>query len=123
MEKFMLIVRTDLEQLRKIPEEERHADWPEMLGWVNSLIDSGIRIEGAPLSLSGMLVSKDEVLTDGPFIESKEGILGYDVILAENLEHAVSIAKTCPMVLQGVAARDVRPLLSPMAFHSGPKLL
>ena len=109
----MLIVRNDLERLRKIPEEERYADWPDMLGWVKSLVDSGIHIEGAPLSISGRLVSKNEVISDGPFIESKEGILGYDVILAENFDHAVAIAKTCPMVIRGVAIRDVRLLLSP----------
>jgi hypothetical protein len=118
MEKFMLIVRADLEKLRKIPEEERYADWPDMLGWVKSLADSGIRIEGAPLSISGSLVSKNEVRSDGPFIESKEGILGYDVIYAENFEDAVAIAKTCPMVMQGLAIRDVRQLLSPLTAHS-----
>ena len=111
MEKFILIVRADLQKLRKISDEERYADWPDMLDWVNSLIASGNRLEGGPLSVSGMLVSTNEVLSDGPFIESKEAILGYDVILADNLEHAVSIAQTCPMVLQGVAIRDVRPLL------------
>jgi hypothetical protein len=123
MEKFILLVRTDIERLRKIPEEERYADWPDMLGWVKSLADSGIRVEGAPLSICGSLVSKNEVISDGPFIESKEGILGYDVILAENFEHAVAIAKTCPMVVQGVAIRDVRPLLSSLTVHSRPKLL
>lgn len=119
MEKFILLVRADLERLRKIPEEERYADWPDMLGWVRSLVDSGNRIEGAPLSISGNLVSKNEVLSDGPFIESKEGILGYDIIFAENLEHAVAIAQTCPMVRQGLAIRDVRPLLSQNAATSG----
>ena len=111
MEKFILIVRADLEKLRKIREEERYSDWPDMLDWVKSLVASGNRVEGGPLSISGMLVSNNEVLSDGPFIESKEAILGYDVILAENLEHAVSIAQSCPMVKQGMAIRDVRPLL------------
>jgi hypothetical protein len=111
MEKFILIVRADLEKLRNIGEEERYADWPNMLDWVKSLIASGNRLEGGPLSISGRLVSKNEVLSDGPFIESKEGVLGYDVILAENLEHAVAIAQSCPMVVQGKAIREVRPLL------------
>jgi hypothetical protein len=110
MEKFMLIVRADIEKLKKIPENERYADWPDMLGWVNALVDSGIRLDGAPLSLSGKLVSKNEVLSDGPFIESKEAILGYDIILADNFEHAVAIAGTCPMVLHGLAIRDVRSI-------------
>jgi hypothetical protein len=111
MEKFILIVRSDLEKLKKIPQEKRFDDWPDMIGWVQSLIESGNRIEGAPLSLSGKLISKNEVLSDGPFIESKEGVLGYDLILAENFDHAVAIAKTCPMVKQGVAMREVRAVL------------
>jgi hypothetical protein len=110
MEKFMLIVRADLEQLGKMSEDNRYADWPDMIGWVNALMESGHRLDGAPLSVSGALVSKDEVLTDGPFIESKEGILGYDVIFAENIEEAAAIAQTCPMVRAGVAIRDIRPL-------------
>ena len=100
-----------MEKLRKIPAEKRYQDWPDMIPWVKSLIESGNRIEGAPLMLSGNLVSKDEILSDGPFIESKEGILGYDLIYAENFEQAVAIAKTCPMVMQGVATREVRSVL------------
>jgi hypothetical protein len=49
-----------------------------MPGWLHSLIASGNRVEGGPLSISGMLVSKNEVLSDGPFIESKEAILGFN---------------------------------------------
>jgi hypothetical protein len=112
MEKFLLIVKADLEKLRKVKEEERFADWPDMLEWVKSLVDSGNHLGGAPLAMSGRYVSKDEVLSDGPFIESKEGVLGYDIILAENIEQAVSIAQSCPMVMEGVAIREVRPLLT-----------
>src|SRR4249920_2086167 len=72
MEKFMLIVRADLEKLRKISEEERYADWPDMLGWVKALVDSGNRLEGAPLSVSGKLVSKNEVLSDALLLNPKK---------------------------------------------------
>jgi hypothetical protein len=111
MEKFILIVRADLEKLRLIKEEERYADWPGMLDWVKSLTASGNRVEGGPLSISGKLVSHNEIISDGPFIESKEAILGFDIILAENIGDAVAIAQSCPMVKQGFVIRDVRPLL------------
>jgi hypothetical protein len=113
MEKFILIVRADMEKLRRIPDEDRFKDWPDMIPWIKSLIDSGNHIEGAPLLMSGRLVGKNEILSDGPFIESKEGILGYDIILADNFEHAVAIAKTCPMVVHGFAIREVRSIEVP----------
>lgn len=113
MEKFMLIVREDLKKLRSIPEEERFKNFPSMIEWVKSLADSGHYIQGQPLALTGKYVSQHEVISDGPFIESKEGVAGFDIVWAENIDQAVSIAQTCPMVMQGLAIREVRPLVMP----------
>jgi hypothetical protein len=112
MEKFLLIVRADIEKLRKISEAERYSGWPDMLGWVKSIADSGNHIAGAPLDVHGRYVTREAVLSDGPFIESKEGVLGFDIIQAENIEQAVAIAQSCPMVQRGLAKREVRPIVS-----------
>jgi hypothetical protein len=117
MEKFMLIVREDLDRIGRLTTEKRFAESPDMSSWVKTLIDSGNYVSGEPLSITGRYVSQHEVLSDGPFIKAKEGISGYDIILAENLEQAVAIAKTCPMVLEGFAIREVRPV---QAFLSNP---
>lgn len=123
MEKFMLIVREDLKKLRQLTDEERFANIPIMLEWITSLVESGNYVGGEPLALTGRYVSKNDVLSDGPFIEAKEGIAGYDMILAENINQAVSIAQTCPLVMQGVAIREVRPILVPVlhAPHASKK--
>lgn len=105
----MLIVREDLDRIGRLTTEQRFSESPDMNGWVNSLIESGNYIEGQPLAIVGTYVTRDGVDSDGPFIHAKEGISGYDLIYAENLEHAVAIAKTCPMVKQGFAIREVRP--------------
>lgn len=112
MEKFMLIVREDMERLRKMTDEERFSNIPEMLKWIQSIAESGNYVTGEPLALTGRYVSKNAVLSDGPFIESKEGIAGYDIILAENINQAVSIAQTCPLVMKGLAIREVRPIIN-----------
>ena len=109
----MLIVREDLERLSKLTDEERFSNIPMMLKWIKSLAESGNYVGGEPLAISGRYVSKDSVLSDGPFIEAKEGITGYDIILAENINQAVSIAQTCPMVMRGLAIREVRPIQIP----------
>jgi len=114
MEKFMLIVREDLKKLSQLSEHERFANIPMMLEWIKSIAESGNYVGGEPLAITGRYVSKSDVLSDGPFIESKEGIAGYDIILAENINQAVSIAQTCPLVMRGLAIREVRPILTPI---------
>ncbi len=106
----MLIVREDLAKIRKMTDEERFANMPMMLKWVDSLIETGNYIKGEPLLVKGKYVSKDQILSDGPFIEAREGISGYDIIWAENIEQAAAIAQTCPLVQSGLAVREVRPI-------------
>jgi hypothetical protein len=48
------------------------------------------------------------VVTDGPFIETKEVLAGVFVIDARDLDHAIAMAKLTPIVEGGV---EVRPLL------------
>jgi hypothetical protein len=62
MEKFMLIIREDLEKMDKMSNEERFSMIPMMLEWVDSLIKSGNYLMGEPLLISGRYVSKDQIL-------------------------------------------------------------
>lgn len=112
MEKFMLIIREDLGKMRQMTDEERFANIPMMLKWVDSLIATGNYIKGEPLLTTGRYVSKDQILSDGPFIEAREGISGYEIIWAENIEQAAAIAQNCPLVQRGLAVREVRPIAS-----------
>ncbi len=66
--------------------------------------------------VAGMALQPDEtatairgdVVTDGPFIETKEALAGVFVIEARDLDHAIALAKLTPIVDGGV---EVRPLL------------
>lgn len=51
---------------------------------------------------------RDGLLTDGPFMETKEGLAGVTVIEARDLDHAIELARMTPIVDGGV---EVRPLL------------
>jgi hypothetical protein len=51
---------------------------------------------------------RGELLTDGPFMETKEGLGGVFVIEARDLDHAIELAKMTPIVDGGV---EVRPLI------------
>ena len=51
---------------------------------------------------------RDDIVTDGPFVETKEALGGYYLIEAADLDQALAIAKLCPARFGGV---EVRPVL------------
>jgi len=112
MEKFLLLVREDINMLKQIGETGRYKNMCEMMKWVESLAESGNYTGGEPLVMTGKYVSRDDMPSDGPFIESKESISGYLFLQAENIEQAASIAQSCPLVMQGKMIIEVRPVMT-----------
>ena len=111
MQRFLFIIRDDLSKLEKMTTQERYSRCvEEQLAWIKSLADAGLHLQGEPLAIKGRLVRKDQVIADGPFIDAKEGIAGFDVILAENLDQAAEIALTCPLVKNEISIIEVRPI-------------
>jgi hypothetical protein len=49
-----------------------------------------------------------DVVTDGPFAETKEALGGYYLIEAADLDQALAVAKLCPAGFGGV---EVRPIM------------
>ena len=52
------------------------------------------------------------LLTDGPFIESKELIAGFDIIDCADLDEAIEVASKHPMARFGMV--EVRPFWTPL---------
>ena len=55
---------------------------------------------------------RGDVVTDGPFVETKEVLGGYYLIEAADLDQALEIAKLCPAPFGGV---EVRPIMDTSA--------
>jgi hypothetical protein len=51
---------------------------------------------------------RSDVVTDGPFVETKENLGGFYLIKAKDLDHALTIAKFCPIEFSGGV--EVRPV-------------
>jgi len=65
--------------------------------WVATIEDhhlSANRLENQ----GALLTKKGQIQTDGPFLEAKEIIAGYILIRAADLEQAIGIAGTCPLL-------------------------
>jgi hypothetical protein len=51
---------------------------------------------------------RGDVVTDGPFVETKEVLGGYYLVDAADLDQALEIGKLCPAPLGGVEVRPIR---------------
>ncbi len=76
--------------------------------WRDRLVDEGKMRAGQRLSREGKTVSR-EMVTDGPFSETKEVIGGYWFILASSLEEAAKIAAENPCLACGLFY-EIRPI-------------
>jgi hypothetical protein len=50
----------------------------------------------------------DHVVTDGPFVETKEALGGFYLIEAADLDQAIAFGKQCPAPFGGI---EVRPIM------------
>ena len=100
MAKYLLIYRDPAEPRPQPSPDEMQAflklwnDWFEKVG--PAIVDGG---DG--LLPTGKVLLPGGVVSDGPYVESKEIIGGYSVIQADNYESAVTIAKACPIAMVG----------------------
>ena len=78
----------------------------------DELADSGAMIAAYALTPRDMATSiRGDVITDGPFIDSKEVVAGFYVIEAPDLDAALAIARLNPVVRDGGGV-EVRPVHS-----------
>lgn len=99
MKEFLMLIRESVDY-GNMTAEDMQGCIEEHITWVNGLIEKGQYKLANPLDDKGASI-KNGVVTDGPYIESKECISGFYILLASSLEEAVGIAKTCPDVARG----------------------
>jgi hypothetical protein len=102
MKEFLLIFRMDIltKEVQPSPEQMElyMADWME---WINAMSSKGqLAPGGNHLLPTGKLLRPNDELIEGPYVAHKESIAGYILILADNIDDAVCIARNCP-ILQG----------------------
>jgi len=51
-------------------------------------------------------------MTDGPFMEAKEVLVGYSLLETADIDEAAEIARTWPGVHRGWIVIEVRPVLA-----------
>lgn len=83
----------------------------DMMNWVVDLVNKGLHVSSEPLAQIGKQVyGAEKIVIDVPFGE-KQVIGGCTIVLAKNMEGAIELAKTCP-ILATNANIEIRPIQS-----------
>src|SRR5262249_6096161 len=79
--------------------------------WIRDLEAKGhLKDRGQPLERTGKVVrGRARTITDGPYAEAKDLVLGFIVVQARDLDQAAELAGGCPMV-EGGGAVEIRPV-------------
>jgi hypothetical protein len=107
---YMLLFRSD-EWYEELSYDEIQKVISQNNAWVEELTAQGKAEPSHALESKGATVSgkNGRVVSDGPFVESKEAIGGYLLLNVETLEEAIAIAKSSPNLAYGTSI-EVRPV-------------
>jgi len=112
MSEFIYLYRTsEADRRAAMSAEHAQQSMQAWLAWMRGLEAKGhIKNPGNPLGTEGRVVrGQAKTVTDGPFVEIKDLVLGYTVIEAKNFDEAVELAAGCPM-LAGEGSVEIRPV-------------
>ena len=94
---------------KDISREEIQNAIDQFYVWLGRLVDEGKMKTGQRLAGEGKTVSRKNMVTDGPYGETKEVIGGYWFILAGDLDEAAEIAAGNPCLNCGLFY-EIRPI-------------
>lgn len=109
MPQYLILIHGDESALATASSE----DWDLMMKahgrFAEQVVEQGGKINGGealqPTSTATSI--RNDVVTDGPFVETKEALGGFYLIEARDLDHAIALAKLCPAPSGGVEVRPV----------------
>lgn len=111
MKEFLLLVRTEGDYCAEMSDDQYQVHINKVDNYILNLKDQGKLIGAQPLSMNGeMIKGKKGAFKDGPFVETKEIIIGYYHILAQDLDEAKEIAKANPVFEDTAARIEVREI-------------
>jgi TetR/AcrR family transcriptional repressor of nem operon len=109
MAKFLFVYRGAGETVARMTPAEKQQHMQKWEKWLGEGMQKGWLLDpGDGLTQEGRVVGA-RVVTDGPFVESKEVVGGFSIIQADTIDAAAKLAKGCPVVLVGGTV-EVRPL-------------
>lgn len=114
MDKYLLLFRNSTqseEAFQDMSPEDMQASLEQWQAWIGGIAAQGNFISSDGLDNAGKIVSGTRrVLSDGPYVESKELVSGYLLMQAESEAEAVACANGCP-ILEMEGSVEIRKLM------------
>ena len=107
--KYLLLAYVDDEIVEQSPEEYAY-----IASWTGEMTERGMRLLGSRLrpdrDTTTLRLDGDELMiTDGPFVETKEHLAGFELLECTSLDEAIAVASRHPAAKKGTI--ELRPLL------------
>ena len=101
MTKFLFTYRGASEAAARMAPEEMQQMLSRWNAWITEGLRTGWMLDPGDGLTAETRVVNAKVVTDGPFVESKEIVGGFSIVQADTIEGAAKLAKGCPCLLIG----------------------
>jgi hypothetical protein len=113
MPKYLFLMHQRLGANDELSPDEMQEIVAKHLEWARGLKESGAYVASDLLTKDGRTLRRPEQqlqVSDGPYVESKEIIVGFYLVEASDYEHAVKLAAECPAI--GLGTLEIREILA-----------
>jgi len=113
--KYILLVHHNEDNFARLPETEQHQMREESVRLANQIHAKSQYVDAAPLQPTAMTTcvrvrEGKPIVTDGPFVETREHLGGYYLVDVKDLDEAIAIAGRIPGARLG--AVEIRPVVN-----------
>jgi hypothetical protein len=115
--RYAMLICGDEDQWRDVPADATQQKMDEIMAWIAKWEQAGKLLPGgAELGYSRDArtirpgTDGQPIVTDGPYLELKEVVGGFLLVQADDIDEAVAIAATWPMVGPSSSV-EVRPVM------------
>lgn len=110
MTEYAILIYSDEAQTDDSPDAwaammDAHAAFAKAVAEQGATITGGDALQGKATATA---IRGGSVVTDGPFVETKETLGGFYVIDCRDLDQAIALAKLCPTSAGGVEVRPIQ---------------
>lgn len=113
MDEYLILMRLDILTKDSQPSPEQLQIYMKQYqDWIDTIVAKKQFLSGTALSTEGRVVKSNQIITDGPFVETKESLAGFIIIQAKSFEDATNIAKKCPILMGEGNSVEVRKVMS-----------
>jgi hypothetical protein len=98
MNEFMMIFRLTPNFEVQISPEQMQADINQWQKWIGGIAAQGKFISMNRLSFEGKTLYANHAVSEGPYAEVKEIVGGYVLVKAKDIDEALKLAETCPIL-------------------------